>query len=67
MSQITEPRFSRAFVLGFIEQRMTRLEETYGWNEGQGRVVLGDNSERDKILDFGAYEALRDLREDFQA
>jgi hypothetical protein len=65
--KFTEPRFSRASVLALIEARMTGIEERWGWNEGQGRVVLGDAPERDKVLDFGAYEALRDLHEDFRA
>ena len=59
-------RVSRAAVLKRIEDHMAALERRYGWSEGDGRVVLGDNPERDKVLDFGAYECLRDLHEDLR-
>ncbi len=58
--------FNRANVLAMIEGRMKQLEDTYGWSEGDGRVVLGDNPERDKVLDWGVYECLRDMHEELR-
>ena len=58
-------RFSRAFVLEDLDARIAHLEHDYGFKPGWGWARV-EGKETPEIVAFGRYQALLDVREEFE-
>lgn len=59
-------RFSREKVVSEIDSRISRLEADHGFEPGWGWASV-EGKDTEVIVNFGRYEALLDLREEFSA
>lgn len=62
----TATRFSRNTVLERLDERIAQLEKEHGFKQGWGYACV-EGRPTAVIVDFGRYEELLDLREEWTA